>query len=121
MFAAGRLGAVFVPFNTRLAEPELRHCLTGSGTSLLVHAPSFGALARACGVSRTVIVDDTYEDASARADGSPLDKSVSPDDIALIMYTSGTTGRAKGPPSVAPTSPGTASTSLWTPTSPLTR
>ncbi|ANW16945.1 long-chain fatty acid--CoA ligase [Streptomyces clavuligerus] len=96
LFAAGQLGAVLVPLNTRLAAPELRHCLTDSGTSLLVHAPAFDAFARDCPVGRTVPVDDTYEDALARADGTPLDESVSRDDNAVIMYTSGTTGRAKG-------------------------
>jgi len=96
MFAAGRLGAVFVPLNIRLADAELRHCLTDSGTSVLVHSPLFGAFAAASGIGRLVAVDDTYERALAQADASPVDESVSLDDLAMIMYTSGTTGRAKG-------------------------
>ncbi|MFC5664416.1 AMP-binding protein [Kitasatospora misakiensis] len=39
LFAAGRVGAVFVPLNTRLAAPELRYQLRGcgSGDLLTVH------------------------------------------------------------------------------------
>ncbi|CAK7282791.1 acyl-CoA synthetase [Streptomyces misionensis] len=96
LFAAGRLGAVFVPLNTRLADAELRHCLTDSGTSVLVHSPSFGAFAAASGVGRLVAVDDTYDKALAQAPNSPVDESVALDDLMMIMYTSGTTGRAKG-------------------------
>ncbi|MFD9502486.1 long-chain fatty acid--CoA ligase [Streptomyces sp. NPDC060035] len=96
MFATARLGAVFVPLNTRLADAELRHCLSDSGARLLVHTVSFGAFAGTCGAVPLVPVDDTYEDALAQASTSPVDEAVSPDDLAMIMYTSGTTGRAKG-------------------------
>lgn len=96
LFAAGQLGAVFVPLNTRLAQPELRHCLADSGTSLLVHSASFGAFANDSGVGLRVAVDDTYERALAQAPHDPVDESVTLDDLAMIMYTSGTTGRAKG-------------------------
>lgn len=39
LFAAGSLGAVFVPLNTRLAGPELAYCLADSGATVLVVAP----------------------------------------------------------------------------------
>lgn len=101
MFAAGLLGAVFVPLNIRLSEPELRHCLTDSGTSLLVHAASFDAAsfdvaAAASGIGRCIALGDGYERALAHSPDTPIDERVGPDDAAMIMYTSGTTGRAKG-------------------------
>lgn len=96
LFAAGRLGAVFVPLNTRLAAPELTHCLTDSGTTCLVHTEAFADFAEGCPVARTVLVGEGYERALAQAGESPLDESVTHDDLAMIMYTSGTTGRAKG-------------------------
>src|SRR5205814_1607953 len=37
LFAAGALGAVFVPLNTRLATAELAFMLEDSGCRLLVH------------------------------------------------------------------------------------
>ncbi|MFD0687248.1 acyl-CoA synthetase [Actinomadura fibrosa] len=107
LFATGRLGAVFVPLNTRLAAPELAHHLADSGSGVLVHAPSQAAVAvAAAGTARTVrhrIALDApagdaagYEDLLAAAPAEPIDEPVSLDDPCLIMYTSGTTGRAKG-------------------------
>src|SRR5919197_996500 len=40
LFAAGTLGAIFVPLNTRLAAPELAYILRDSGASVLVHSPT---------------------------------------------------------------------------------
>jgi fatty-acyl-CoA synthase len=39
LFAAGTLGAVFVPLNTRLAGPEIAFQLADSGAKALVYGP----------------------------------------------------------------------------------
>src|ERR1700722_11860141 len=39
MFAAGALGTIFVPLNTRLAAPELAHHLADSGSRVLLYGP----------------------------------------------------------------------------------
>ena len=39
LFAAGMLGAVFVPLNSRLAGPELAYQLADCGAKVLIHAP----------------------------------------------------------------------------------
>ncbi|GLY80018.1 acyl-CoA synthetase [Actinoallomurus iriomotensis] len=96
LFAAGQLGAIFVPLNTRLAEPELRHCLTDSGASVLVHTPAFEAFAVTSDVPRRVTVDTGLDQALAACPSTPIDIRVTHADTAMIMYTSGTTGRAKG-------------------------
>ncbi|MEE1800643.1 long-chain fatty acid--CoA ligase [Streptomyces sp. JV176] len=97
LFATARLGAVFVPLNTRLAEPELRHCLADSGVSLLVHTTRFDEFAAGCGTGRTVAVGAAYERVVGEGGSGPvLDEPVALEDRAMIMYTSGTTGRAKG-------------------------
>ncbi|GGS71826.1 fatty-acyl-CoA synthase [Planobispora rosea] len=93
LFAAGALGAVFVPLNTRLAVPELAFNLTDSGAGVLVHAPSESAAA--LDVRHRVPLDD-YERLISRAGDEPIDEPVSPGDPCMIMYTSGTTGRPKG-------------------------
>lgn len=96
LFAAGTIGAVFVPLNTRLTAPELRHQLNDSGTSLLiaVRCPQAGDLTDAVEVLHAE--GDEYEAALATAAHEQQDIPVAPDDLCLIMYTSGTTGRPKG-------------------------
>ncbi|HKN55714.1 MAG TPA: long-chain fatty acid--CoA ligase [Amycolatopsis sp.] len=94
LFAAGVLGAVFVPLNMRLAEPELVHILTDSGTSLLVHAPEQADVVEAIKVPR--LDRAGYDELIVSSPAEPMDEPVGHDDVCLIMYTSGTTGRAKG-------------------------
>ncbi|MFF4037477.1 o-succinylbenzoate--CoA ligase [Streptomyces sp. NPDC001816] len=96
LFAAGLLGAVFVPLNTRLAGPELAYQLADSGARVLVHAPARTALPDAPEVRTYVEVGAAYEELLASADDEPIDEPVTPDDTCIIMYTSGTTGRPKG-------------------------
>ncbi len=98
LFATGMIGAVFVPLNSRLAEPELAHVLTDSGSTMLVAA---SALREVAGRLRddlglTVLGDDEYEALLERQPAEPIDEAVSLDDVCMIMYTSGTTGRPKG-------------------------
>ncbi|MET9828208.1 long-chain fatty acid--CoA ligase [Streptomyces sp. NPDC006385] len=100
LFAAGTLGAVFVPLNTRLAGPEIAYQLTDSGAKALVYGPSHAGLVAglpgSTDVRAYVEVGAEYEEALASAADEPVDEPVAPDDTCVIMYTSGTTGRPKG-------------------------
>ncbi|WP_327707920.1 long-chain fatty acid--CoA ligase [Streptomyces sp. NBC_00464] len=104
LFASGLLGAVFVPLNTRLALPELLHQTTDSGCRVLVHARQPGervkALAEGSGIGAVIAVEqgpgESYEELLAGAGTEPVDEEVGHEDVCLIMYTSGTTGRSKG-------------------------
>lgn len=95
LFAAGMLGAVFVPLNTRLTPEETAHCLSDSGSALLVHTEAFAeaALAAVAHVADapTLIASEPAADTEAE-----FDEPVGLDDPCMILYTSGTTGRPKG-------------------------
>jgi fatty-acyl-CoA synthase len=98
--AAGMLGAVFVPLNTRLAAPEIAFQLGDSGARALIHAPSHAGMAEdlrgRTDVATHVAVGPAYENLLREASADPIDEPVGLDDLCIIMYTSGTTGRPKG-------------------------
>ncbi|MDH6515305.1 fatty-acyl-CoA synthase [Streptomyces sp. SAI-208] len=100
LFAAGTLGAVFVPLNTRLAGPEIGYQLSDSGARALVYGPASKALVAglpgSTDVRTYVEVGPEYEQLLAESPTEPIDEPVTPDDTCIIMYTSGTTGRPKG-------------------------
>jgi fatty-acyl-CoA synthase len=107
--AAWLLGAIALPLNHRLSGPELRYMLDDSGSSVLVHSADADALVASAGplpagVRHVVAVHpgsrpvDGPELEAEIAAGPALDEEppVALDDPALILYTSGTTGRPKG-------------------------
>jgi fatty-acyl-CoA synthase len=104
-FGTGRLGAIFVPLNTRLAATEIAGMLADCGARVLVHGREAAALVTqadplACGVSTVLGVggpESNFEKLISENSSATLpETSVSLDDPALILYTSGTTGRPKG-------------------------
>jgi fatty-acyl-CoA synthase len=95
LFAAGALGAVFVPLNTRLAAPELAYILSDSGAAVLVWDPRVTSTVDAL---RSIVDGSRYlpRDELAAGDPTVLDEPVDEHETCMILYTSGTTGRPKG-------------------------
>ncbi|MFD3925769.1 long-chain fatty acid--CoA ligase [Streptomyces sp. NPDC058614] len=109
LFAATKLGAVFVPINFRLAPPEVAHLLADSGADVLVWSDHLSPLARAALVGagvrvRTRVVvggepadgELPFEELLASGEPRPTRTKVAGRDLFCLMYTSGTTGRPKG-------------------------
>ncbi|GAA5138001.1 acyl-CoA synthetase [Pseudonocardia adelaidensis] len=95
-FATWLLGAIAVPLNYRLAAAEIRYMLEDSGAALLVHSADTDALAGATGLAAPVLrVGPEYEAAVVAADPLAEPPAVTLDDPAILLYTSGTTGRPK--------------------------
>jgi fatty-acyl-CoA synthase len=91
--AIQKLGACAVPVNFRLSREEVDYVLADSGARLAIADPELAA--RAGGVE-TLVVGPDYEAALAGAAPERPDHGVKGDDLAFLMYTSGTTGRPKG-------------------------
>ncbi|TQM45131.1 acyl-CoA synthetase [Pseudonocardia cypriaca] len=95
-FATWLLGAIAAPLNYRLAAAEIRYMLGDSGAALLVHSADTAALVEAAGADVPVLrVGPEYEDAIAAAEPLADPPVVTLDDPAILLYTSGTTGRPK--------------------------
>jgi long-chain acyl-CoA synthetase len=86
-------GMVLVPLNTRLAPAELVEIGRTAQPALLLTDRDPGPLGEEVG---RVITFDEWETLLRAAPPGPLGTGVTEDDVALLYFTSGTTGRPKG-------------------------
>lgn len=109
IFAASKLGAVVVPINTFLKEEELSYILEDSGSSVLVTSTIHEQVVKASSAEAlcSFIVWEGDRSVQQGAQHYGFDEAVSCaqrvaadtgrlEDIAVIFYTSGTTGKPKG-------------------------
>ncbi|MEJ8810374.1 long-chain fatty acid--CoA ligase [Variovorax ureilyticus] len=106
MFAASRLGAIFVPLNFRLSGPELAYVVGDAGIHTLVtgeeHIAVIDSVRDKLACARFIHRGggsagwEAADALMAQPLAAPPAVPASADDVAVIMYTSGTTGHPKG-------------------------
>ena len=101
--ATVRAGAVFLPLNTAYTLNELDYFIADAEPSVVVCDPSkaegVGAIAKKVGAKVETLGSDgkgSLTDAAAKARPEFVTVPRADDDLAAILYTSGTTGRSKG-------------------------
>ncbi len=103
-YATALLGGVFIPLNYRAKPPELEHMLaTGAPRVLFVGERYLDAVETVTSKPPVLIVFDGrargypgYEELLADAAEHEEEAEVDDEDIAILMYTSGTTALPKG-------------------------
>ena len=96
-------GGAILPLNTAYTAAELGYFLTDAEPRLFVCDPARAeALAGVAAAAKTKLLtlgadgQGTFADAVAAAPAGSAEVARGPDDLAAILYTSGTTGRSKG-------------------------
>lgn len=101
VLAVNRLGAIVVPVNFRLTDPEICYLVADSGARGVITDETLAPLVeavrrRATGLDLSVELGTQYESLIAESGQPHPPVDVPEDTAALIMYTSGTTGSPKG-------------------------
>lgn len=107
LYAGYWMGAIPVPINSRLAPPEVRYILDDADCKILFIEDQHATMIESSDVSpwassavlittdQSVSSGPDYESLLAAAEAVESHQSAE-DDLALLLYTGGTTGRSKG-------------------------
>lgn len=108
-FASAKLGAIFVPLNFRAKADELNYMIGNASAKALFVGERYlemikEILPNLTSVEHCICLDQAheghpfYEDLLTESSSDEVMVEIDDEDITILMYTSGTTGRPKGVP-----------------------
>jgi acyl-CoA synthetase (AMP-forming)/AMP-acid ligase II len=100
-FACSKAGAIMLGLNWRLAEPELAVILGDASPTVLIASDEERGLLPAdllasAAAPRVLSLQQEYDAFVEAADATDPARAADPDEVRLLLYTSGTTGMPKG-------------------------
>jgi len=108
-FAAAKLGAIMVPLNFRARQDELSYMLENAGVKALLTGDRYMDMVKAMlpqltSIKQCVTIDSQqpdmpyYEDLVKASSPEEVFTEIDDEDVTILVYTAGTTGRPKGVP-----------------------
>ncbi len=108
-FAAAKIGAIFVPLNYRAKADELAYMIDYAQVKVLFYGKRYeemvGSFRSECQTVKACIPLETaggrmesYEDLFLHSSGEEIVPADDPEEVTILMYTAGTTGRPKAVP-----------------------
>jgi acyl-CoA synthetase (AMP-forming)/AMP-acid ligase II len=91
LFSSARAGVAFTPLNYRLSEDGLRQLIDRLPTPLVIADAEYRDVV--IGAGKQVITSQEFIEAAGAAE--PTAQFPDPDDVAVVLFTSGTTSRPK--------------------------
>jgi acyl-CoA synthetase (AMP-forming)/AMP-acid ligase II len=108
-FAAAKLGAIFVPINFRAKADEIIYMLENADVNTLFAGSRYHKLIdpklpQVPSLTNCIVTDEaldgkvTYEALISSSSSEEIVSDIGDEDVTMLMYTAGTTGRPKGVP-----------------------